>query len=81
MTTADKVRAIIAHELKRPIDEVTAEKCLFSDLGANDLTKLEIIMAAEDFFDVEFSDAESEGVTSVGGLVNLVGRKIGLSPP
>lgn len=48
-----------------------------ADLGATSLDFVELVMAVEDVFGVEISDAESDRLVTVDDLVALVARQLG----
>jgi acyl carrier protein len=52
-------------------------------LGANSIDALEIIIAIEDRFRIEFDDREMhpELLDTLNGFVAAVGRKLGIPPP
>jgi len=68
----EQVRNIISSELNIKIDDITLEKSLFSDLGADSIDAVEVIMALEDNFNIEISDEDAKDVKTVGDLVNLI---------
>jgi acyl carrier protein len=71
--TAERVRAIIANALMRQADEIGEEMTL-ADLNADSLDRVEITMDCEEAFLLEISDAEAEGIQTVGNLVDLIER-------
>lgn len=52
----DKIRAIIADHLGVEVTEVTDEKVIADDLGADSLDAVELVMALEEEFEVEIPD-------------------------
>jgi len=71
-STLETVRSIIASTLKCDPAKVTPEACLFADLETDDLSRIEVMMAVEDHFDVELSDDEFSGSTTVASIVALI---------
>jgi len=57
--------------------QLTSEARLEEDLGADSLTKVEIIMALEDRFELSIPDEESEKVSTVGDLFEVLGELLG----
>ena len=65
-TIQDKTRALIALKLKLDEDEITPEKHLFNDLGADSLDVL------ESEFNAKFSEDDTANVKTVGELYQLI---------
>lgn len=57
-------------------EEIKETQHLETDLGMDSLDAVEFIMAIEDEFDIELPDDESEALTTVGSVVELVNKKI-----
>ena len=76
MTTLDRIRKIVATELRRPLDAVTAESDLFEDLGCDDLDRIAIGMGLEEAFHVEIDDEDLLGVRTIEELAQLADRKV-----
>ncbi len=72
----EKVKSIIVSELRLDAEKVTMEANLETDLGADSLDAVEVIMALEDEFDIEISDEVAQGIKTVGDLVNYVTTKL-----
>jgi acyl carrier protein len=68
----EKVKEIIVRELKLDAEKVTMEASLENDLGADSLDAVEVIMALEEEFDLEFSDEASETIKTVGDIVRYI---------
>ena len=66
----EKVRDIIADQLGKNADEITAETNFKDDLQADSLDLFQIINDIEDAFDVKIEDAE--GIETVGDAVKLI---------
>jgi len=74
MSTLDRIRQIVAEELSRPLDEVTADKSLFEDLGGDDIDRTAIVIEIEQQFKVAINDDEMEYAQTVDDLVKLTER-------
>ena len=75
------VRQIIAKKLSPPgkswtTDDVTPEKYLVQDLGADSLDGVEITMEYEKQFGIEISGLEEESILTVQDSIDIVNRKI-----
>lgn len=75
---SNKVRELIAYKLEMPLDKVNEEDDIVSDLGADSLDTVEVIMAVEDEFEVEILDTDAARLHTVGDYVNFVAEKIGV---
>jgi len=68
---------ILVEQLGVQEAQLTSEARLEEDLGADSLTKVEIIMALEDRFELTIPDEESEKVSTVGDLFEVLGELLG----
>ncbi|WP_432407190.1 acyl carrier protein [Wukongibacter sp. M2B1] len=69
----NKVKEIIIDQLGLdPDTQVTMETSLVSDLEADSLDAVEVIMAIEDEFDVEIPDEDAEDFKNIGDIVKYV---------
>ena len=68
----EKVREIISTELNLDPSKVTLEANLESDLGADSLDAVEVIMALEDEFGIEISDDAMLTIKTVGDIVRHI---------
>lgn len=71
-TIQDKARAFIATKLNVNESEVTPEKHLFNDLGADSLDVVELLMILEREFNVKFSENDTANVKTVGDLYAMI---------
>ena len=72
----DALREALVDRLKVDKDRVTLEADLFDDLGLDSIGLMSAVMAIEDRFGFEVSDAELESVTTVREAVDLLGSKV-----
>lgn len=68
----EKVKGIIVDQLGVTDTSVTMEASFIDDLGADSLDIVELIMALEEEFDMEISDADAEKVVTVGDIVDYI---------
>lgn len=66
----NRIREIIADETDTELDQVTREAGLVSDLGADSLQKIEIVMRLEEEFGVEIPDEAAESIHTVGDALD-----------
>ena len=71
-TIQDKAKAFIATKLNVNESEVTPEKHLFNDLGADSLDVVELLMILEREFNVKFSENDTANVKTVGDLYDMI---------
>ena len=71
-TIQDKAKAFIATKLNISESEVTPEKHLFNDLGADSLDVVELSMIMEREFNVKFSENDTANVKTVGDLYDMI---------
>lgn len=74
---ADRVRKVIADHLGVEAEAVVDTADLRSDLGADSLEIVELIMAAEEEFGVEIPDDDMDEAWTVADLVKIVKGRIG----
>lgn len=67
-----KIKSIIADQLGVDEEEITMESSFIDDLGADSLDIVELIMALESEFDIEFPDEDAEKVVSVADVVDYI---------
>jgi len=71
-----KVKAIIVDKLVVDESEVTNDSNFMSDLGADSLDTVELIMEFEKEFDVQIPDDEAEKITTVGEAINYLENRV-----
>lgn len=68
----EKVKALLVEELQVKADDVTLDAELVSDLGINSLELADLVLQCEEKFDVEISDDDIRGFTTVGNVVDYL---------
>ena len=71
-----RVKEIVAEQLGLEADSITEEASFVDDLGANSLDTVELVMALEEEFSVEISDADAEKITSVKDAVKYLSERV-----
>ncbi|MBQ5958425.1 MAG: acyl carrier protein [Bacteroidales bacterium] len=71
-TLQDKVRSIIASKLGLDESEITPEKSLSNDLGADSLDVVELSMELERELNLKFEDADTEKIETVADIYKLI---------
>jgi acyl carrier protein len=62
---SEKVKQLISEQLGVDESEVTPKASFVDDLGADSLDQVELVMALEEAFDLEISDADAEAIRTV----------------
>jgi len=75
-TIRDKAKALIASKMKLDESEITPEKHVFNDLGADSLDFVELSMLLEREFNVKFSEEDMANVKTVGDLYQLIEKYV-----
>lgn len=70
--TIDKIKKILADTLDVNEDELSLDTNIATDLGADSLDVVEILMSIEDEFDIEIPDSEIENIRTIGELVEYI---------
>jgi len=69
---ADKVKAIIVDKLGVDESEVTPQASFTSDLGADSLDTVELIMELEKEFNISIPDEEAEKISTVSDAIERI---------
>jgi acyl carrier protein len=72
---SDKVKAIIANKLGVDLSKVVDNARFIDDLGADSLDTVELVMALEEEFNIEISNAEGQEIRSVQDAVSFIQNK------
>jgi acyl carrier protein len=71
----DRLKSIIVDKLNVDESKVTKEANFSTDLGANSLDQVELVMAIEKEFDIEIPDDEVKNIPTVGQTVDFILKK------
>ena len=71
MADFEKIKSIIVEKLSCDEKEVTQE-ATFTDLGADSLDAVELIMAFEEEFGIEIPDEDAEKIKTVGDAAKYI---------
>lgn len=72
MNTFDKVAKLIAEQLNIPVSEVTGDKEVVKDLGADSLDIVELVMTLEDETGIKIDEDKASGIKTVNDIVALI---------
>ena len=73
---AERVKAIIVDKLGVEASEVTNEASFASDLGADSLDTVELIMEFEKEFGISIPDDQAEKITTVGEAIEMIDKAV-----
>ena len=69
---ASRVKAIIVDKLGVDEAQVTPAAAFTTDLGADSLDTVELIMEFEKAFDIQIPDEDAEKITTVGDAIKYI---------
>ena len=72
MTTFDKLKEILVEKLSVPAAKVTEDAVFTTDLGADSLDVVEVIMEVEKEFGITIPDEEAAKFTKVGDALKYI---------
>lgn len=72
----EKLKAVVAKQLEFEASQVTINANFASDLGADSLDAVELIMAIEEEFDIEIPDEAAENIETVQQAVDYIYKKV-----
>jgi len=70
-----KIKKVVASQLSIGEDEVKEASSFTTDLGADSLDTVELVMALEEKFDIEIPDDEAEKIQTVQDVINYIEGK------
>lgn len=71
----EAVIAIIEERLGVSASDITLEKNIINDLGADSLDSVELIMSIEQKFDISIPEEAAENIKTVGDIVEYIENK------
>ena len=75
MAVADRVIELISQQLNQPIEEITEEKEVVKDLGADSLDVVEMLMSLEEEFSITVPEEDAVNIKTVGDIIKLIEGK------
>ena len=72
MAVADKVFEIVAERMGVKREDMTEQTSFVTDLGADSLDQVELIMELEDQFDLNIPDEDAEKIETVGDAIKYI---------
>jgi acyl carrier protein len=74
MTVAERVKNVVARQLKIKLDDIKNESDFVKDLGADSMASIELVAAFEAEFDIEMDEDAALSVKTVGKAVEFIQR-------
>lgn len=71
-----RVKELLADQLSLGLEDVRLESALTGDLGADTLDVIELIMAVEEEFELDVSDADADRFKTVGDVVDYISYQV-----
>ena len=73
----DTVKQLMVDQLKVPEDAISMDTDMITDLEADSLDAVEVIMAIEDEYDLNIPDESAEKLRTLRDIVNYIEARIG----
>ncbi len=75
MNINDTVKETIAKLLNKPVAEITEDKEIVKDLGADSLDIVEMIMNLEESLEISIPEEEAMNIVTVGDIIKAIESK------
>lgn len=72
MAVSDKVFEIVAERMGVKREDITEQTSFITDLGADSLDQVELIMEFEDQFDLNIPDEDAEKIEKIGDAIKYI---------
>lgn len=72
MAVADKVVELISKQLNKPVEDISNDKEIVKDLGADSLDVVEMLMSLEEEFNISVPEEDAVNIKTVGDIINLI---------
>jgi len=72
----ETLRELAVKRFGRAASELAVDADLFEALGIDSLQALDLLTDLEDAFDIEIPDYEIQGVNTLRGLADVIGRRL-----
>ena len=69
---AERVKKVVAEQLKVDASQITNESNFVKDLGAESMQSIELVAAFEEEFDIEMDEDAALRVGTVGGAIEFI---------
>lgn len=68
----ERVKEIVSEQMNVSKDQVTREASFTTDLGADSLDQVELVMELEEEFSITIPDEAAEKITTVGQAIDYI---------
>lgn len=68
----EQIKEFIVDELNIPAEDITKESRISEDLGADSIDAVELIMQAEEEFEIEIDDETAMGIKTIQDLIDVI---------
>lgn len=75
MTIAEKVKETIAKQLNKPVADLTEDKEIVKDLGADSLDVVEMLMNLEEEYGITVPEEDAVNIKTVGDIIAVIESK------
>jgi len=72
----EKVKGIVSEQMGVDKSEISSDTSFVSDLNADSLDTVELVMELEDEFDMNIPDEEAEKLQTVGAAVEFIEKHV-----
>ena len=76
MANIDKIKEMIASQLAIPVEQVTEEKEIVKDLGADSLDIVEMLMTLEEEYNITIPEEETVDNKTVGDIAAVLSKYV-----
>ncbi len=76
MANIDKIKEMIASQLAIPVEQVTEEKEIVKDLGADSLDIVEMLMTLEEEYNITIPEEETVDIKTVGDIAAVLSKYV-----
>ncbi len=75
MAIADQVKDLISKQLNKPVADITEDKEVVKDLGADSLDVVEMLMNLEEECGITISEEDAVNIKTVGDIISLIEKE------
>ena len=75
MSVLENVKNLISQQLNKPVEEITEDKEIVKDLGADSLDVVEMLMSLEEEFEIRVPEEEAVNIKTVADIVKVIEEK------
>ena len=72
MAVAEQVKELIAKQLNKPVSDITEDKEVVKDLGADSLDVVEMLMNLEEECGITISEEDAVNIKTVGDIISII---------